>query len=41
MPDGSFAYYVPYIPGIYEVVNAVAKDNAGNESNALSVVLSN
>jgi hypothetical protein len=34
-------YYVPYTPGIYEMINAVAKDTTGNLSNTLSVILSN
>ena len=40
MPDGSFMYYVPNAPGMYEFINAIAKDVNGNVSNSMSVLLS-
>ena len=39
MPDGSFWRYIPYMPGMTTVVNAVARDAQGAESNVMSVVL--
>ena len=38
-PDGSFVFSTVHYPGMYEIVNAVARDSNGNVSNSMSVVL--
>jgi len=39
MPDGSFWHYTYYDPELTTIVNAVARDSQGNESNMMSAVL--